>query len=513
MRTLLSWMTPWMVLSASVSAQMRPAEVVVAHRSGAALSAHRLADECFLPVTALERIGWRYGMRGDNAVITAEGRETIVQTRVISGERCVPMTRVVDGLGGLGLWADGTDEFRVASILTRLSMDESGLIAGAPLTFVSEVQALSNPDRTVVDLRGVRLSEKTKIDLPERTSAVQWRLDVVRIVIEGGPHAGLPVRPVVGRELRLPSVRVVRPIEITNEPKVIDLAPVLELQGEEATLISIPLIVPLPEAPRLRTTEADAVEIVIPGVRGALAVRSMASAPGIRAITVRQDGESAVVRFQLTRPMAAELWVDNTKIQLQLLRPAAGTGTIAGKRIVIDPGYGAHDSGARGGGINEKDLALKISLLLAAELRKAGAEPILTRETDVFIPLSERAAIANSADADLFISVHINSAPRQVSGTITFYHGRREPSRTLAHNIHRELVKVSKLPNIGVWSDYRIYNTGFAVLRNTTMPGVLLELGFINHPTDRTRMQQSEFQSSAAQAIVRGIKEYYASER
>jgi N-acetylmuramoyl-L-alanine amidase len=89
------------------------------------------------------------------------------------------------------------------------------------------------------------------------------------------------------------------------------------------------------------------------------------------------------------------------------------------------------------------------------------------------------------------------------------FHHKQEPlGKLLAECISREVAKVSELPNMGVISDGRIYNSGFAVLRNSTMPGVLCELGFINHNKDRRRMVTADFQKKVAEAIVRGIQIY-----
>jgi N-acetylmuramoyl-L-alanine amidase len=155
-------------------------------------------------------------------------------------------------------------------------------------------------------------------------------------------------------------------------------------------------------------------------------------------------------------------------------------------------------------------LTLAIAKKLAQEMSAAGAKVIMTRTEDVFIELTERARIANAAKADLFISVHINSSAKvSMSGTITFYSGPNAIKELLARCIQTEIAAVSGLPGIGTWSDKRIYATkGFSVLRNTTMPGVLVEMGFINHPRDRARMVMPEFHSAVAKAIVRGVRKF-----
>jgi len=189
-----------------------------------------------------------------------------------------------------------------------------------------------------------------------------------------------------------------------------------------------------------------------------------------------------------------------------------GNGKLAGKIVVVDPGHGGHDSGAKSpdGGYQEKNLTLKIGKYLSDKLASEGATVIMTRKTDVFIELTERAAIANRNNADFFISVHINSSSQNstTSGTITFYHNQDPIKQLLADCIQREIAKVSKLRSIGTWSDTRIYQSGFSVLRNSKMPGVLVECGFINRSVDLKRMVTDDFQRAAAAAIVKGIKVY-----
>jgi N-acetylmuramoyl-L-alanine amidase len=160
------------------------------------------------------------------------------------------------------------------------------------------------------------------------------------------------------------------------------------------------------------------------------------------------------------------------------------------------------------GGVHEKTLTLSIGKLLAAGLAEQGATVIMTRKTDVDISLNERALIANRNGAHFFLSVHINSngRPNSTSGSITFHHKGATVSKLLAECIENEIGKASRLPSIGVWSDGRIYDSGFAVLRKTKMPGVLLELGFINHNRDRARMQEAQYQRAVAAAVVKGVR-------
>jgi len=161
--------------------------------------------------------------------------------------------------------------------------------------------------------------------------------------------------------------------------------------------------------------------------------------------------------------------------------------------------------------VNEKTNALKVAQQAAKALTEAGASVILTRNDDRFIPLTERSEIANRSNADLFISIHFNSntVANSRSGSIMFHHKQSPLGILLANLMAEEIGKVSGLPNLGVRSDQTIYDSGFAVLRLSKMPAALLELAFINHSRDRSRLQQPEFHSSVAKAITLAVKRYY----
>lgn len=186
---------------------------------------------------------------------------------------------------------------------------------------------------------------------------------------------------------------------------------------------------------------------------------------------------------------------------------------LADVTIVLDPGHGGPDPGAIGAsGVYEKNNTLPVGLNLAGLLRSAGARVILTRSTDVSpaagtyserADLEARTKIANDLKADLFISLHNDSFSNPAaSGTTTYYsllNPVADQSKTLAGNIQSELVKAIGLTNRGV------KNSPFYVVKNSEMPAVLIELGFLSNPTEEKLLGSSEFQKKAAQGIYRGI--------
>jgi N-acetylmuramoyl-L-alanine amidase len=318
------------------------------------------------------------------------------------------------------------------------------------------------------------------------------------------------VNPPVGDPPVVDPLVVTPPTEAETPPAAPTGPPPLVLNSESATTISLTLRLnaALTAPTLMRRPEPNRLEFVVPGATIVLPTNFKLNTESIRSVTATPVANGTLLAFELARPMGAEFSASGPALLIQLVKPAVGNGRLAGKIVVVDPGHGGRDSGAAVGGVREKDLNLSISKILAQRLAAEGATVIMTRKTDDFVALQERAQIANRNKADLFLSVHINSNKNanSTSGTITFFHKKDSVGQLLADCIQREIAKVSGLPSIGVWSDQRIYDSGFAVLRHSTMPGVLIEVGFINHNRDRARMVLPEFQNAVAGAVVQGVK-------
>jgi N-acetylmuramoyl-L-alanine amidase len=172
-------------------------------------------------------------------------------------------------------------------------------------------------------------------------------------------------------------------------------------------------------------------------------------------------------------------------------------------RIIIDPGHGGHDSGTVGiGGVQEKDVILPISLDVAEILRKQGIEIIMTRDTDTFISLEGRTDMANDLNADLFVSIHanaINLSRPDVNGLETYYY---DSGRRLAEIIHWSVLNGVNIDDRG------IRRARFYVLRHSTMPAVLVEVGFLTGEEDASRLKDPDHRRQMAEAIARGVIEY-----
>ncbi|PYE51275.1 N-acetylmuramoyl-L-alanine amidase [Paenibacillus barcinonensis] len=182
--------------------------------------------------------------------------------------------------------------------------------------------------------------------------------------------------------------------------------------------------------------------------------------------------------------------------------PAPPVGNNGKKVVVIDAGHGDQDPGAIGvTGKREKDFNLAMALKVDALLKKEPKiDVVLTRSDDTFLALKERVKIAQNINADIFISIHANSGPVAASGVETYY--SRSVSKELANIMHKYLVQTSGLKDRGVKM------ASLHVTRETTMPAVLLEGGFLSNKGDEAVLFTENFQNNVAKGIVAGIKEY-----
>ena len=175
-------------------------------------------------------------------------------------------------------------------------------------------------------------------------------------------------------------------------------------------------------------------------------------------------------------------------------------------KICIDPGHGGKDPGAIGlSGTYEKNIALAVAKKLAARLSPA-CQVVMTRTDDRRLganqkaDLSARTTLANREQANLFVSIHCNSAASaEATGIETFALAPGGEGERLARSIQTELVRETKLADRGV----KFAN--FAVLRKTAMPAVLVELGFISNPAEERLLRDPAWQEKAARAIAIGI--------
>jgi N-acetylmuramoyl-L-alanine amidase len=215
-------------------------------------------------------------------------------------------------------------------------------------------------------------------------------------------------------------------------------------------------------------------------------------------------------------------------------------------RIVIDAGHGGHDSGTLGAdGIEEKDVVLDVALRLGKLLHdRLGSEIIYTRSDDTFIPLETRTAIANKAQADLFLSIHANSSPdRSARGVETYYlnftsspdaletaarenavsdqsihqlsdlvkkialKDKIEESREFAGDVQQGLYGGLQKGNAGL-KDRGVKKAPFVVLIGANMPSILAEISFVTNEKDARQLQEPEYRERVAESLYKGVAKY-----
>ncbi|MDN3505060.1 MAG: N-acetylmuramoyl-L-alanine amidase [Rhabdochlamydiaceae bacterium] len=177
--------------------------------------------------------------------------------------------------------------------------------------------------------------------------------------------------------------------------------------------------------------------------------------------------------------------------------------------IVIDPGHGDHDGGAQYHNSDEKQLNLITAQYVKKHLNSKGYRVLLTRNRDVFVPLIDRAILANRSKCEAFVSIHYNSAKSiKASGVeVYFYHKaqkeRLEDSKHLASKVLDHIVHHTGAKKRGV----KFAN--FCVIRETAMPAILVEGGFMTHPKESKLLKDSEYLDKLAKGIAEGVDKYF----
>lgn len=178
--------------------------------------------------------------------------------------------------------------------------------------------------------------------------------------------------------------------------------------------------------------------------------------------------------------------------------------------VVIDPGHGGPDVGATRNGIYEKDIVLAMSGRLGRILQQMGYAVVYTRTEDIDLDLEPRVQIAERSRASVFVSVHVNSLEAnasQVSGIETYH----APSASLGKNL-AELVHEQILASTGA-NDRGVRSARFYVIRNTSMPAILVETGYITNPSEAARLVNPSYQERMAEAIAKGVDQFLKSYR
>jgi len=222
--------------------------------------------------------------------------------------------------------------------------------------------------------------------------------------------------------------------------------------------------------------------------------------------------------------------MDVVKIIEPVLRADKIKNATAVSTVILDAGHGGHDHGAVGNGIREKDMNLDVVYRAGRMLQARGYKVLLTRRDDTFVPLEKRTALANRTPNAVFISVHFNDSKNiDASGIETFVlaprgvpsmgrgelgvidnsvhpgHARDAENILLASAVHSAMVARSQIPDRG------IKRARFHVLRNSRIPSILIEGGFMRNPRDGRLIADPNYRQQLATAIVAGVERFRTS--
>lgn len=217
-------------------------------------------------------------------------------------------------------------------------------------------------------------------------------------------------------------------------------------------------------------------------------------------------------------------------IEIKLVPKGQGVSVSANKafkepmKVFLDPGHGGRDPGAVAGGVHEADLNLAVAKKAKTLLVARGYQVYMSRSNDSYVSLLDRSKIANEQNADLFISIHVNSTgsattnangiesyyyeynpdyPSKINGDMHNNQERIKKSKTLTNLIHDNMIEYTGANDRGTDGDT------FSVVREAAMPATLIELGFINNTKERQKLVTSSYQQKLAKAIADGIDEYF----
>ncbi|MBS3904713.1 MAG: N-acetylmuramoyl-L-alanine amidase [Simkania sp.] len=198
-------------------------------------------------------------------------------------------------------------------------------------------------------------------------------------------------------------------------------------------------------------------------------------------------------------------------LQLHALSTGASDPYAPLPLVVIDAGHGGSDEGAKVQTVMEKRITLTTVLLIKKHLESLGCRVILTRSRDIFVSLQKRVAIANKSKAALFVSVHFNSAPnRSAKGIEIFYSDSKDQqrlraSKILGNHVLQQMIDQTEAASRGV------KRSSLYVLRETTMPAILVEGGFMTNFEERFLLKDRKYLDKIAKGVSQGIHKFLES--
>lgn len=386
---------------------------------------------------------------------------------------------------------------------------------------------LKDPDRAVIDilncsLQNISIQKNLKSDQGENISITEPVYHQVRIIFSGPASINRKSyltnneRTLITRIARIDSGIEEEKIEENNEQTSLEkyvqgnLKEITIEEDNDKTTVTISanksikyttyilknperyaidllnIVPPKEPLPKYNATE------LISGVRVGLA------ASGTNATRIVID----LAKSNLDTNLNSNLLGNKLEIKFKINKEKEEIARKSQIKVLIDPGHGGYDTGATYGGYEEKDITLLLSEKLKKQLEEYGITVFLTREEDNFLSLAERVEITNSIKPHVFISIHNNAivTSKAIRGIETYYWTIQ--SQKLAYLVHKSILEHVNIP------DHFIRKAKFYVIRHTSSPAILCELGFLSNRDDRKLLTNSEIQDQYTKALSEAILKF-----
>lgn len=454
--------------------------------------------------------------RGSVTTLTPGGLRAAGQTmalvpapQVTGHDLMAPLKPLCEALDWVVTWDAETRTAGIWGQVTALSThgDPDGVVVTVATSLPTDavVTQLTDPIRTVVDLPGVFLGDHPPTHYLNLAGVLRLRAaqytktpPVTRLVADlagNGPRGQWQAAAgKLGGKLVFGRVQ-------GDEPLV---------QRVRAKLLKIEASSPRPDTTTVTATLSDPVAPVydvlrqpyrvlvdLAGAEVATGTTSVTpTVPFVETIRLLDEGRLVLYMKDLV-PFTLQTLTGPDRLVVTFRRDH-----LAGKSVVVDPGHGGKDTGARGRTLLEKDVNLDVARRTVTRLALMGARPTLTRDSDVFVELYDRPRMTNALKADLFVSIHCNAftRPDVGSGTQTYY--CTPQSKALAVAMQDAL-----WPQLGV-KDGGVHQARFCVIRETEIPAVLVELLFIDNKVEEQLLAKPEVRERAAVGVCEGLRRY-----
>lgn len=471
------------------------------------------------PVAILDRLGATSVFSGARATITAaSGQSGVVGAIDIDGKPMLPLEKIIAIIGGEYSYDSRNRTATLLAHLQSVEFDNDTLKINC--SFPVHAAARPYDGKVIVDVMGTKLVSEARevyIGAPavERARLGQYNPTVSRVVLDMSKQTGYGLMTSDASAqvlLRIADDLVPIPSGPAGAPADISITKVVVQRVDDN---AVDVVIGTTGRPYLSHHFSVIPPRIVLGVKRAR-VGDTCAVTGLHALVspeLTNSDTGVKVTLNLLKPAEYEVETSDDSIIVRIRPLHKSGGRLADKLIVIDPGHGGRQKGACAGGLMEKTLNVQLAKALAAALTKQGARAVLSRDSDLDMGLVNRARVATDQGADFFISLHCNSnvVAGSATGIETYYHAQEPSPKTLAHLIHNGVCSTTGMCDRRARSDYSLHTSGLGVLRalrGSGIPGILLECGYINNPSDRARLTNESYRSKVAAGIVMGIKAY-----